>query len=213
MITALTLVASVAVAPIQQQPALIKVSFDQKSIQPKDGDEVAIIKTSAGQMVAMFFDSVAPLHVANFKGLATKGFYDGIRFHRCIPGFMIQGGDPNSKNLNAPDTWGYGSATDSNGNRTSVDAEFSELKHLRGVLSMARSSDPNSASSQFFIMHADYPTLDGKYSAFGKVIQGLEVIDEIVKTGPTDRELNGKVPANKAIVIESIKLAKWPLTN
>src|SRR5439155_3469914 len=117
--------------------------------------------------------------------LAEKGFYNGTKFHRCIPGFMIQGGDPNTKN-DAPSTWGMG------GSEKRVPAEFSSIKHKRGIVSMARSSDPNSASSQFFIMVADYPSLDNQYSVFGQVTKGMDVADKIVsaKTGQQDRPDN-----------------------
>ncbi|MFM9872892.1 MAG: peptidylprolyl isomerase, partial [Fimbriimonadaceae bacterium] len=175
--------------------------------------DIGVIETTKGKITIMFFPQVAPNHVANFIKLSKEGFYNGTRFHRCIPGFMIQGGDPNSRKMEASDLWGTGGPQDEKGNRISVNAEFSKLKHLRGVLSMARSSDPNSAGSQFFVMHANAPSLDGKYSAFGKVIEGIEIVDEIVKTGPTDRQLNGSVPPNNAVEISKITIAKWPITN
>jgi peptidyl-prolyl cis-trans isomerase B (cyclophilin B) len=142
----------------------------------------ATIETTEGTMTVEFWPDVAPNHVNNFVELSKKGFYNGIIFHRVIPGFMIQGGDPT------------GTGTGSNGS-TRLKAEFNkrvDRRHMRGVLSMARSSDPNSASCQFFIMHQDSPHLDGQYSAFGKVTSGIEAVDKIVSapTGPGDRPTN-----------------------
>ena len=144
--------------------------------------KTATIETSLGSMTVEFWPDVAPGHVQNFIDLAKKGFYDNLIFHRVIPGFMIQGGCP------------QGTGTGSNGN-TRLKAEFNtrpDRKHKRGVLSMARSSDPNSASCQFFIMHQDSTHLDGQYSAFGIVTSGIETVDKIVSvpTGPNDRPKN-----------------------
>ena len=176
--------------------------------KPKDGEEVAVVDTDKGKIILMFYPTKAPKHVAQFKKLAKTSFYDGVRFHRCIPGFMIQGGDPNSKDLSKSGVWGSGGYTE-NGKEVNVPAEFNDVKHVRGVLSAARSQDPNSASSQFFIMVADNPGLDGQYSAFGKVVSGQEVADEIVKTG--DPNNNGSVEPKKAIVVKSIKIVTWPV--
>lgn len=121
--------------------------------------------------------TAAPITVENFEKLASKGFYDGLTFHRVIPGFMIQGGCPQGTGMGGP---GH-----------TIKGEFAangvknDLRHTRGVLSMARSGNPNSAGSQFFIMHADAPHLDGQYAAFGKVIEGMDVVDEIAAV-PTD---------------------------
>jgi len=150
------------------------------SQQPKT--PTATIETTEGAINVEFWPDVAPGHVNNFLDLAKKGFYNGLIFHRVIPGFMIQGGCPD------------GTGTGSNGN-TRLKAEFNnrpERRHTRGVLSMARSSDPNSASCQFFIMHEDSPHLDGKYSAFGKVTSGLEAVDKIANSpaGSNDRPKN-----------------------
>ena len=161
---------------------------------PKTGD-VAVITTSEGVMVIEFYPDVAPKHVENFETLAKKGFYDGTAFHRVIPGFMIQGGDPNTKNLDAKDTWGMG------GPGFTVNAEFNSKHHARGIVSMARSQDPNSAGSQFFICHGDAGFLDGQYTVFGNLIKGFDVLDKIATT-PTeqpDRPL-------KRVNIESIKI-------
>lgn len=178
------------------------------SKQPKAGDEVAVIETDKGRIVVMFFPDVAPKHVENFKSLAKAGFYDGTRFHRCISEFMIQGGDPNTKSLDHPRTWGTG-GHEVEGVKKTVPAEFNKVKHERGILSMARSSDPNSASSQFFIMHDTSPHLDGQYSVFGRAIEGLDVVDAIVKTGDVNN--NGAVKPAEAVVLKSAKVVKWPL--
>ncbi|MBR3461242.1 MAG: peptidylprolyl isomerase [Clostridiales bacterium] len=147
------------------------------TIQMKDG----------GIMKAELYPDIAPATVKNFVDLASKGFYNGLIFHRVISGFMIQGGDPEGTGMGGP---GY-----------SIKGEFTangfrnDLKHTRGVLSMARSMDPDSAGSQFFIMHADYPYLDGQYAAFGKLIEGIEVVDKIasVKTDYNDRPYEDQV--------------------
>ncbi len=135
--------------------------------------EIAVIETRHGNIEIEFFSDKAPGHVKNFKELAGKGFYDGTIFHRVIPGFMIQGGDPNSK---SEDKSGHGMG----GPGYTIPAEFNDTRHDRGVLSMARSQDPNSAGSQFFICVKDAHFLDGKYTAFGRVIQGMDVADKIV---------------------------------
>ncbi len=140
---------------------------------------VAVLQTDLGKIVIEFYPDKAPKHVKNFLALCKSGFYNGTKFHRVIPGFMIQGGDPNTK-AGDPSTWGQGGNTGKNGQEINVPAEFNDIKHVRGIVSMARAQDPNSASSQFFIMVADYPSLDGKYSAFGHVVEGMDVADKIV---------------------------------
>jgi len=144
--------------------------------------EIAVIETSLGKIEVEFFEDKAPGHVKNFKDLAKKGFYDGVTFHRVIPGFMIQGGDPNTKN-NDRSNHGMG------GPGYSIKAEFNDTLHKRGVLSMARSQDPNSGGSQFFIVVEDSNFLDGKYTAFGKVLSGMSVADTIVNV-PRDPKDN-----------------------
>ena len=126
-----------------------------------------------GDIEIELYPEIAPKTCKNFDSLVAEKFFDGTAFHRVIPGFMVQGGDPNSKNK-TKDTWGYGDP-----NQAKVPAEFNNMRHERGVLSMARANDPNSASSQFFIMHAASPHLDGQYTAFGKVITGIEIVDRI----------------------------------
>ena len=156
----------------------IKQKAKEFNPDPVTKDDLVIMETSRGTMKLKLFPDVAPKHCNNFKKLANSGFYDGTTFHRIIPGFMIQGGDINSRD-NDPKNDGQG------GPGWSIDAEFNELPHKRGVLSMARSSDPNSAGSQFFICVQDASHLDGKYTAFGEVIEEVHVVDHIVKT-PTD---------------------------
>ena len=130
-----------------------------------------------GIIKAELYPEIAPQSVNNFISLINKGFYDGLTFHRVIPGFMIQGGDPKGNGTGGP---GYSIRGEFNSNGFK-----NPLKHTRGVLSMARAMNPNSAGSQFFIMHEDAPHLDGQYAAFGKVIEGIEIVDEIADV-PTD---------------------------
>ena len=136
-------------------------------------EQQAIIRTKLGDITLKFFPEVAPNHVNNFIDLAKKGFYNGTIFHRVVPKFVIQGGDPNSKN---PDRSKHGTG----GPGYNVKAEFSKTPHKRGTLSMARSAHPDSAGSQFFICVAEAPFLDGKYTAFGEVVKGIEIVDKIV---------------------------------
>lgn len=133
----------------------------------------AVVKTKFGDMEIKFFPEVAPKHVENFIKLAKSGFYNGTIFHRVIPGFMIQGGDPNTKDSLKKDQYGQG------GPGHNVKAEFSELPHKRGVVSMARAQDPDSAGSQFFIVVEDSRFLDRKYTIFGEVVKGIGVADKI----------------------------------
>jgi peptidyl-prolyl cis-trans isomerase B (cyclophilin B) len=142
----------------------------------------AIIETKFGNIELRFFPEVAPNHVSNFMELAKKGFYEGTTFHRVIPGFMIQGGDPNSKN---PDRSSHGMG----GPGHTLKAEFNGKPHKRGVLSMARAGHPDSAGSQFFICVADASFLDKKYSVFGEVVSGMEVADKVVSQ-PRDKNDN-----------------------
>lgn len=148
------------------------------------GKAIAVIETVHGTIKLEFFDDKAPGHVKNFKDLAGKNFYDGTTFHRVLPGFMIQAGDPNSK---TDDRSSHGSG----GPGYTIDAEFNDVKHERGVLSMARSGEPNSAGSQFFICVKDAFFLDGQYTAFGRVIEGMDVADKIVNE-PRDSNDNPK---------------------
>jgi peptidyl-prolyl cis-trans isomerase B (cyclophilin B) len=155
--------------------------FTKEEIK-KMADTHAVIETKFGNIEIKFFPDVAPNHVNNFIELAKKGFYDGTTFHRVIPGFMIQGGDPNSK---SPDKSKHGMG----GPGYTVKAEFNSKPHKRGILSMARSANPDSAGSQFFICVADAPFLDKQYTAFGEVVSGMDVADKIVNQ-PRDRADN-----------------------
>lgn len=154
-----------------------------------------ITMENGGRIVVALDPTQAPITVANFVKLANEHFYDGLIFHRVIPGFMIQGGCPNGTGMGGP---GYQIKGEFSGNGVA-----NTLKHDRGVISMARSMDPNSAGSQFFIMHQKSPHLDGQYAAFGQVIEGLTVVDEIAqtKTGRQDRPVNDQ--RISSIVIEN----------
>jgi len=161
----------------------------------KDND-VAVISTKFGDMVVEFYPDAAPLHVDNFQTLANEGYFDGTTFHRVIQGFMVQGGDPNSKDTDRMNdgTGGragkfFGIGREDNPDSWLVPAEFNDSPHVRGTLSMARTlNNTNSASSQFFICHAPRPDLDNKYTVFGQVISGLEVIDQIANVNTPRRE-------------------------
>jgi peptidyl-prolyl cis-trans isomerase B (cyclophilin B) len=149
----------------------------------------AIIKTKFGDIHIKLYPDVAPNHVGNFIKLAKSGFYDGTIFHRVIPGFMIQGGDPNTKNSLRKDTYGQGGPKDEKGNPILLKAEFSDTPHKRGIVSMARANEPDTAGSQFFIVVEPSPSLDRKYTAFGEVTRGLGVADKIVNVPRNDHDL------------------------
>ena len=155
-----------------------------KEAAPKTADEVAVLETTKGRMVIEFWDKEAPKTVANFKKLARQGYFDGTGFHRIIKGFMIQGGDPKSKNPKAPDL-----GTGDPGYK--IQDEFNSHKHVPGVISMANSGTPNSAGSQFFLMHGAAPFLDGKYTAFGHVIDGMSVLNDIANTPVGPNQMMG----------------------
>ena len=148
------------------------------------------LKTTAGDMIVEFFEDKAPNHVANFVKLASEGFYNGTVFHRTIPGFMIQGGCPDGTGMGGPG-W-------------NVDAEFNDTPHTRGVLSMARAQDPNSAGSQFFICHGDANFLDGQYTAFGRLVSGEDTLDAIANA-PTKPGGEGSSPV-EPVKIESAEV-------
>lgn len=156
----------------------------------------AIITTRFGEMEITFFPDKAPKHVENFISLAKSGFYNGTIFHRVIPGFMIQGGDPNTKDLNKPETYGQG------GPSQRLKAEFNDIPHRRGILSMARTSDPNSAGSQFYIVVKDSNFLDGQYTVFGEVVRGMEVADKIVSSPRNNRDLPNERVEMTVVVVE-----------
>jgi len=155
----------------------------------------AIIETSYGEIELKFFPDSAPGHVKNFTDLAKDGFYDGTIFHRVIPGFMVQGGDPNTKGTNKA-SYGMG------GPNHQVKAEFNERTHSRGILSMARSQDPDSAGSQFFIVVQDSPFLDRQYTVFGEVTSGMDVADKIVNLPRDPRDLPNERVEMKIRIID-----------
>ena len=159
--------------------------------------EQAVLETTMGKIVLGFYPNAAPNHVANFKKLANSGFYNGVKFHRVISGFMIQGGDPNSKDNDA--------SNDGAGNSgTWLKAEFTGISHKRGILSMARRGDSvDSASCQWFIMHKDRPELDKQYSVFGIVLEGMDVVDKIAAT-PVDGNDRPVTP----VVIKKVTIEK-----
>ena len=180
-ITMLTLWCGAMLAHAQETKTEAPKKEEPKKEEAKQAEvkEVAVVKTSEGEMVLEFWPEVAPGHVENFKKLAKKGFYDGQCFHRVIKGFMIQGGDPNTKDESKKGSWGQG------GPGYTIKAEFSNKPHVRGVLSMARTPDPNSAGSQFFICHGNPSSLNNQYTVFGKLIKGDDVLEKIATT-PTE---------------------------
>jgi peptidyl-prolyl cis-trans isomerase B (cyclophilin B) len=163
-------------------------------------NEVAVIKTNEGDMVVQFWTDAAPNTVENFKKLARQGFYDGTIFHRIVKGFMIQGGDPNSKDPAKENTYGQG------GPGYNLKAEFNDHSHDRGVISMARGPDPDSAGSQFFICLAPVHRLDHQYTTFGKLIKGQDVLEKIGEIEVTRNSMGEPSKPTKRIVIESIKI-------
>ena len=166
--------------------------------------EVAVIKTSKGEMTVEFWSDVAPKTVENFKTLAKKGFYNGTAFHRIIKGFMIQGGDPNTKDPAKEASYGTGDPG------YKIKAEFNPNKHVKGVISMARSADPDSAGSQFFICLDAAPNLDGLYTGFGKPIKGEEVLEQI---GDTPVQSNGRERSrpSERVGVESVSIVSVPV--
>jgi peptidyl-prolyl cis-trans isomerase B (cyclophilin B) len=163
-------------------------------------NEVAVIRTSEGDMVVRFWNDAAPNTIENFKKLARSGFYDGTIFHRVVKGFMIQGGDPNSKDPAKENKYGEG------GPGYKIKAEFNNHSHERGVISMAREPNPDSAGSQFFICLAPVTRLDHQYTTFGKLSKGNDVLDKIGETPVTRNSAGEMSKPTKRIVIESIKI-------
>jgi len=165
-------------------------------------NEVAVIKTSAGQMVLEFWPEVAPKTVENFKKLSRDGFYDGTCFHRIIKGFMIQGGDPLTKDASKEAMWGTGDPG------YKIQAEFNDRSHQRGVISMARSQDPDSAGCQFFICLGDASFLDHKYTAFGKLLSGDDVLGKLGDIPVTPSASGEASKPNARVSVESIKIVR-----
>ena len=183
-------------------------STDTKTISNVSKEDYAIISTSYGDMTVQFFEGAAPKHVESFKEHVNNGFYNGTIFHRVIPGFMIQGGDPNTKGENKASygTGGhaakyYGIGIEEDSKTWNLPAEFNNIKHSRGILSMARSNDPNSGGSQFFICAATVPHLNGKYTVFGQVVEGDEIIDQIINL-PRDARDNPNRRVEMSVRIE-----------
>jgi peptidyl-prolyl cis-trans isomerase B (cyclophilin B) len=172
----------------------------QKEAPMNSSNEVAVIKTNEGDMVVQFWTDAAPNTIENFKKLARQGFYDGTIFHRIIKEFMIQGGDPNSKDPAKEDSYGE-SGPDHN-----IKAEFNDHLHERGVISMARGPDPDSAGSQFFICLAPVHRLDHQYTTFGKLIKGGDVLEKIGDTPVTKNSRGEQSKPTKRVVIESVKI-------
>jgi len=172
--------------------------------KPITSQDIVVIKTSLGVMKGIFYSDIAPKHCLNFKKLANSGFYDGVKFHRVIPNFMIQGGDILSRDGNRNN--------DGTGNPGwTVDAEFNNIKHIRGTISMARSNDPNSAGSQFFICLDNQPHLDGKYTAFGEIdllsdSKTNAILNHIENT-PTDAQYVLSMSSN--IIPKNEDISKW----
>jgi peptidyl-prolyl cis-trans isomerase B (cyclophilin B) len=162
--------------------------------------EVAVIKATTGEMVIEFWPDVAPKTVENFKALAKKGFYDGTAFHRIVKGFMIQGGDPLTKDTKMESRWGTGDPG------YKIKAEFNDRSHVRGVISMARAQHPDSAGSQFFICLADAKFLDRQYTAFGKLIKGDEVLGAIGDAPVTRSNSGEQSKPTSRVGVESIKI-------
>jgi peptidyl-prolyl cis-trans isomerase B (cyclophilin B) len=180
--------------------AALTVSCERRKPMESSSNEVAVIKTSEGEMVAEFWPDVAPNTVENFKKLARSGFYDDTAFHRIVKGFMIQGGDPLTKDPGKESRYGTGDPG------YKIKAEFNDRSHERGVLSMARSSDPDSAGSQFFICLAHVTQLDNQYTTFGKLVKGDDVLAKIGNT-PVTRSNSGEMskPTTR-VAVESIKI-------
>jgi peptidyl-prolyl cis-trans isomerase B (cyclophilin B) len=191
---------SMVVVVILSSALLAAEEKKQENTSMNTSNEVAVIKTNEGEMVIQFWTDAAPNTIQNFKKLARQGLYDGTIFHRIVKGFMIQGGDPNSKDPAKESTYGAGDPG------YKIKAEFNNHSHDRGVISMARGPDPDSAGSQFFICLAPVRRLDGQYTTFGKLIKGDDVLDKIGNT-PVEGNAQGEMSKpTKRVVIESVKI-------
>jgi len=198
MVTAMKRLLLLSLALFSLAP--LRAADDEKAVAPAADNDVAVIKTTDGTMVVEFWRDVAPATVANFLKLAKSGFYNGTAFHRIIPGFMVQGGDPLTKDPAKEQMWGTGDPG------YKIKAEFNDHKHVRGVISMARSADPDSAGSQFFLMLGDAPFLDGKYTAFGQIVKGDDVLTKISKTPIVDNGRGEVSKPTERVEIESIEV-------
>jgi peptidyl-prolyl cis-trans isomerase B (cyclophilin B) len=200
LLMAVTLAGATAFAA---EPAKDVNTDDSKATAPA-AKEVAVLKTSAGEMTIEFWSDVAPSTVENFKKLARQGFYDGTCFHRIIKGFMIQGGDPKTKDASKEPEWGTGDPG------YKIKAEFNPRKHVRGVISMARSAHPDSAGCQFFICLDPAPSLDGKYTGFGKVIKGEDVLLKLGDSPVTASRSGERSKPVQRVALESVKIVPAP---
>src|SRR5436190_9609244 len=180
-------------------PAAMNLCAEENKTM-NSSNEVAVIKTSEGDMVVQFWTDAAPKTIENFKKLARQGFYDGTTFHRIVKGFMIQGGDPNSKDPAKEASYGRG------GPGYNINAEFNDHSHDAGVISMARSSDPDSAGSQFFICLGPVHRLDHQYTTFGKLIKGQDVLEKIGEIPVTKNSMGEMSKPTKRIAINKIDI-------
>ncbi|EZH65080.1 peptidylprolyl isomerase [Bacillaceae bacterium JMAK1] len=179
----------------QEEPEESSAETDTE-VDRSDAIEAIMVMEDGGEVVLELYPNNAPETVENFVTLAEDGFYDGLTFHRIIPGFMVQGGDPEGS--------GQGGSPDTIAGEFAANDFDNPLDHTEGVISMARTPDPNSASSQFFIMVGDHPSLDGEYAAFGEVISGMDVVDDIAATEVSgETPVEGEVPIIETITIES----------
>ena len=179
---------------------IVAVGCGQNKNSANSQNEVAVIKTSQGDMVVQFWTDAAPATIENFKKLAKEGFYDGTIFHRIVKGFMIQGGDPNSKDPANEEHYGEG------GPGYKIKAEFNDHSHERGVISMAREPDPDSAGSQFFICLAPVTRLDHQYTTFGKLIKGDDVLGKIGDTPVTRNSMGEMSKPTERVTIDKIDI-------
>src|SRR4051795_1282510 len=191
---------SIVLAVLLTSAAFAAEEKKEQRTPMNSSNEVAVIKTSEGDMVVQFWTDAAPNTVENFKKLARQGSYDGTIFHRIVKGFMIQGGDPNSKDPAKENSYGEG------GPGYNIKAEFNDHSHDAGVISMARSSDPDSAGSQFFICLGPVHRLDHQYTTFGKLIKGEDLLEKIGNT-PVERNAQGEPSKpTKRVAVESVKI-------
>lgn len=189
VVAALALALGLAAAPgAQAVPARPKKKPAPKAAAKArdDARTLALLHTSQGDVTIRFFADRAPNHVRNFLDLAASGFYNGTLFHRVVRDFVVQGGDPLTKDSKNAFIWGNAGRTDAKGNPVTLKPEFSDTSHRRGIVSMARSSAPDSASSQFFVVLKDYPSLDRQYTVFGEVVKGMDVVDRIAASSDPD---------------------------
>ena len=187
VLTALAALLVVSSAAGLAAPAKAKAKKAVPKTAPRDyAHAAAVLRTERGDVTIHFFFDRAPNHVKNFVDLAASGFYDDTLFHRVIPGFVLQGGDPLTKDPKNAFVWGNAGHADAKGQPVTLKPEFNDTPHRRGIVSMARSSAPDSASSQFFIVLKDYPSLDHQYTAFGEVVKGMDVVDRIVAESNPD---------------------------